>query len=104
MAITVTNVSRQSVTVTLDQPAFFTPQSGWKRSTVSFGMTMEGGSREVREVRKAIPTTLMIGPGQRVEGLHDSFPRCSQVPALVRAKVLVISQAAEQEADQESQP
>lgn len=87
---TVTNLSRQMVQLILDHPAFFTKQAGWQRTTATFANYTEEGARQVEEVRRTYPATLSILPGQSVSDLHPAIVNCSQVPALIAARILQV--------------
>lgn len=94
----VTNLSRHAVQLILDQPAFFTKQAGWQRTTATFANYTEDGSRQVAEVRRAYPATLTLLPGQTVDKLHPAITKCSQVPLLVANRVLAVKIVEEKKA------
>jgi hypothetical protein len=91
MPATLKNVSKQPVTVILDQPALLTPELGWQRTTAKFGTTDDAGQRHVSEVRRSLPGTLMLMPGEAVADLPNAIAKCSQVPNLVASRVLELT-------------
>ena len=90
MPATLKNISKQPVTVILDHPAFLNEDNGWARGSAQFGRTMPDGSRELAEVRRSIPGTITLLPGQSKDGLHAAIQKCRQVRNLINAKVLSV--------------
>lgn len=87
---TVKNISRQPVTVILDHPAFANTRSGWRRTSMAFASTSAEGGLTTQEVRRALPGSLTILPGQSVSDLHPAIIKCKQVPQLIQDKVLSV--------------
>lgn len=95
MATTLKNKSRQPVVLVLDHAAFANKLSGWKRTTHQFAAQTEQGDRVVSEVRRSIPGSLTILPGESATGLHDAVVHCAQVPELVAKGILEVIEEAE---------
>lgn len=91
MPATLKNISKMPVTVILDHPAFLNPDNGWQRSTAEFARTLADGTREKAEVRRSIPGSLMLLPGESKEDLHPAIEKCRQVSNLIKAKVLTVT-------------
>jgi len=90
MASTLKNESRQAVVLILDHPAFLTKAHGWRRTTEKFASQNAAGVQSVVEKRRSYPGSLTLQPGEQVTDLDDAIAECSQVPALVAARVLSI--------------
>jgi hypothetical protein len=48
------------------------------------------GQRSLRMVRRALPGSLTLAPGERIEGLHPAIEKVTQVAALLARKQVAI--------------
>ena len=87
---TITNISRQLVTVILDHAAFRNKESGFQRGIATFANYTEDGTRQVESVRRAYPPSLTLQPGESVSDLHPAVTKCSQVPALIAGRIVKV--------------
>lgn len=75
MPATIKNLSRRSVTITLDRPEFYTDEHGYSRAG-----------------RVMIPGSLILRPGDVVSGLNPAISACSQVAQLTARGIIEITQ------------
>lgn len=99
MASTVRNESRHAVVILLDHPAF-----GRKRACATLASRGQDGSNVVAEVRRSYPESIMLQPGSEATDLDDAIAQCSQVPALVAAKVVSVRKQDNKTASQKGRP
>lgn len=84
--VTLVNRSRRTHVINLDHEAFRTKRWGF---TIQKGITIEednAGVRSERPTRRAIPGSITLFPGGRIEGLHPAIVNVPQVAALLRSR------------------
>lgn len=84
--VTLVNRSRRTHVINLDHEAFRTRRWGFQ---IQKGITIEednAGVRTERPTRRAIPGSITLFPGGRIEGLHPAIVKVPQVVALLRSR------------------
>jgi hypothetical protein len=84
--VTLINRSRRTHVINLDHEAFRTKRWGFE---IQKGITIEennAGVRTERPTRRAIPGSITLFPGGRIEGLHPAIVKVPQVVALLRSR------------------
>jgi hypothetical protein len=88
--VTLINRSRTAHVIVLDHPAFRDKKWGYRVSNAVVIDDSATGLRSERSVRRALPGSLTLMPGARIEGLPPAIAQVTQVAALLEARQIAI--------------
>jgi hypothetical protein len=101
MSVSLTNKSLTTKVVVLDQEVFLEPRYGFRNTSYSAAERQADGSVRWKTIRRSLPGSLTILPGETSSGLHASIEYNRQVSKMIARGELVLSSDAAPETPQE---
>jgi hypothetical protein len=88
--VALVNTSRRTHVIVLDHEVFRSKKYGFSIVNQVAHDESQGGVRTSRMMRRALPGSITLQPGQRIEGLHPAIEKVTQVAALLATQQVAI--------------